>query len=166
MPAASSQMAVQPDDRAGRNLETSVWLKLLRLHGDIFERLNRMMGRELDITLAKFDVLAQLERFPEGLTPGNLSRYLKVTGGNVTGLVRRLAADGLVSREMSPSDRRMFVIRLTPKGRTVYYRARERHDELLREMFAGLAVADLEAARQWLGQIDDQLRANVAGQHT
>lgn len=162
MPVTSSQMAGQQDDRSGRNLETSVWLKLLRLHREIFERLNRMMDRELNITLAKFDVLAQLDRFPEGLTNGSLSRYLKVTGGNVTGLVRRLAADGLVSREMSADDRRMFVIRLTGKGNTVYHRARERHDELLREMFAGLPASDMEAARQWLGRIDEQLRTNRA----
>ncbi len=166
MPVAKSQMAVHPDDRAGRNLETRVWLKLLRLHGDIFERLNRMMGQELDITLAKFDVLAQLERFPEGLTHGSLSRLLKVTGGNVTGLVRRLEADGLVSREMSTDDRRMFVIRLTSGGRTVYHRARERHDALLREMFNGLPAPDLEAARQWLERIDEQLRTNRASRRT
>lgn len=162
MPAADSQIAVEPDDRTGRNLETSVWLKLMALHGDVFDRLNRMMGSEFDITLAKFDVLAQLDRFPDGLTHGSLSRHLKVTGGNVTGLVRRLEVDGLISREMSADDRRMFLIRATPQGRTVYHRARERHDEMLRAMFAGLAPSDLEATRNLLARIADGVHANRA----
>jgi DNA-binding MarR family transcriptional regulator len=150
-------------DRAGdgpaRNLETRVWLGVLAVHGEIFNRLNRAFMREFDITLAKFDVLAQLDRFPGGLTQGNLSRYLKVTGGNVTGLVRRLVADGLITREMSAADRRAFVVRLTAKGAEKFKAARELHDALLREWFGGSSQDDLEVALQSLMRLGQRVQA-------
>lgn len=136
-----------PDER---NIETQAWLAVLELHGEIFSRLNRALGREFDITLAKFDVLAQLYRFRDGLTQGTLSRHLKVTGGNVTGLVRRLAADGLITREMSAGDRRAFIVRLTPQGATVYSAARDRHDALLQEWFSTLAADEMRLALHYL----------------
>ena len=125
-----------------RNLETRVWHAVLEVHGAVFARLNRAMGREFGITLAKFDVLAQLFRNPAGMTQGNLSRDLKVTGGNVTGLVRRLGADGLITRYMSAEDRRAFVVQLTARGKETYLAARVRHDALLEEWFRDLAGSD------------------------
>jgi DNA-binding MarR family transcriptional regulator len=140
-----------------RNVETRVWQTVLEMHGEVFTRLNRALGREFGITLAKFDVLAQLHRFPDGLTQGTLSRHLKVTGGNVTGLVRRLAADGLITREMSASDRRAFIVRLTPKGTAVYNAARDRHDALLREWFSPIAAEEIHRALHCLSGLTQQI---------
>lgn len=133
-----------------RNLETRVWQTVLAMHGEVFNRLNRALGKEFGITLAKFDVLAQLYRFPDGLTQGTLTRHLKVTGGNVTGLVRRLAADGMITREMSASDRRAFIVGLTPHGAAVYVAARERHDAMLKEWFAPVGGKEMDRALQCL----------------
>jgi DNA-binding MarR family transcriptional regulator len=138
------------DPSAQRNIETQVWQTVLEMHGEIFNRLNRALGREFGITLAKFDVLAQLHRFRDGMTQGVLSRHLKVTGGNVTGLVRRLAAGGLITREMSATDRRAFIVRLTPQGAAVYSAARDRHDALLREWFSPIAPDEVRRALQGL----------------
>lgn len=125
-----------------RNLETQVWHAVLEVHGAVFARLNRAMGREFGITLAKFDVLAQLFRSPAGMTQGNLSRHLKVTGGNVTGLVRRMSGEGLVTRHMSPEDRRVFVVQLSERGKETYLAARAQHDALLEDWFHSLADGD------------------------
>lgn len=140
-----------------RNIETRVWQAVLEMHGEVFTRLNRALGREFGITLAKFDVLAQLYRFPDGLTQGTLSRHLKVTGGNVTGLVRRLAADGLITREMSASDRRAFIVKLTPHGAALYNAARDRHDALLREWFSPIAAEEIQRALQCLSGLARQI---------
>lgn len=138
-------------------METRVWQTVLEMHGEVFTRLNRALGREFGITLAKFDVLAQLYRFPDGLTQGTLSCHLKVTGGNVTGLVRRLAADGLITREMSASDRRAFIVRLTPQGGSLYNAARDHHDALLREWFSPIATEDIHRALQCLSGLTRQI---------
>nr|WP_237392341.1 MarR family transcriptional regulator [Aurantiacibacter rhizosphaerae] len=130
-------------------------------HSAVFNRLNRVLLEEHGITLAKFDALAQLCQAPEGLTQGALSRKLKVTGGNVTGLTSRLAADGLITREMSPSDRRAFVVQVTPEGAQLYRAAQRRHDAFLHSLFDGIGDADLQQALQSL-QILGQ-RADLNG---
>lgn len=146
-----------PDPSDNRNIETRVWQTVLEMHGEVFTRLNRALGREFGITLAKFDVLAQLYRFPDGLTQGTLSRHLKVTGGNVTGLVRRLTADGLITRAMSASDRRAFIVRLTPQGAALYNAARDRHDALLREWFSPIPADEMRRALQCLSVLTRQI---------
>ena len=72
------------------------------------------------MSLARFDYMAQLYRQPEGLRMRDLSRRLMVTGGNVTGLTDELERDGLVLREASPTDRRAWIVRLTPQGRSSF----------------------------------------------
>lgn len=126
-----------------RNRESRAWNAVLDLHGALSARLNRAIGRDTGLTLAKFDVLAQVFHSPDGITQGSLSRQLKVTGGNVTGLVRRLVADGLITREPMASDRRAVVVRLTAQGRETYLAARARHDALLAEWLGGIGRADL-----------------------
>lgn len=141
------------DTAVGRSVETQAWLTLLDLHGELFGRLNRTLVREFSITLAKFDVLAQLYRNPDGLTQGILSRQLKVTGGNVTGLVRRLVADGLIDREMSAVDRRVFIVRLTAKGTSLYLAARARHDELLQPWLEPVSAQELDTLKTILKRL-------------
>jgi hypothetical protein len=60
--------------------------------------------------------MAQLERSPQGLKMGELSKRMMVTGGNVTGITDQLVAEKLVVREDSPNDRRAYIVKLTPEG--------------------------------------------------
>src|SRR5215471_15898908 len=108
-------------------IETRLWLQLLSLHGDVFASLNSALNSEFGLSLAKFDVLAQLDRYRDGLALGQLSQNLKVSGGNVSGLVRRLLADDLISKEMSSEDRRSFIVQLTSRGEALFSKAAEVH---------------------------------------
>lgn len=146
-----------------RGIETRLWINLLTLHGILFRRMNRAMLQQYGITLAKFDVLAQLTECRDGISLSVLSQRLKVTGGNVTGLVKRLIADGLVSRQMSGSDKRSFIIRLTEEGTTTFLSAREYHDRLIREWLGSIpqgnldsALASLESLRAYIQSTDDR----------
>ncbi|MDF8333753.1 MarR family winged helix-turn-helix transcriptional regulator [Novosphingobium cyanobacteriorum] len=149
-----------------RSLPALVWISTLSLHGDIYNRLNRAMVRECGLTLAKYDVLAQLHGNPEGLTLGALTRKLKVTGGNVTGLAKRLVAEGLATREMAPHDRRSFIARITPQGSAAFEAARTQHDALLQEWMDGLTEAELARALASLDQIRAALDRRMAGADT
>jgi len=143
------------------NIEVRIWIRMLTLHGKVYSRLNRTFLDRFGISLAKFDVLAQLDRFGDDLSQGELSQRLKVTGGNVTGLVRRLVADGLVTRKMSASDRRSFVVRLTPNGRELFRAARDMHDELLRDWFGDLSPDELAAALASLNLLSSQAQKKI-----
>lgn len=92
-----------------------LWIRILRtaraIEAEARERLRLAFG----VTLPQFDVMAALERKPVGMTMTELSRFLMVSNGNVTGIIDRLAAEKLVTRQ-GAEDRRAIMVRLTPKG--------------------------------------------------
>src|SRR5262249_20722600 len=82
-----------------------LWLRLLTCTSLIEGRIRARLREAYATTLPRFDLMAQLERYPSGLTMGELSRRLMVTGGNVTGITDQLVDDGLVERRAIPGDR-------------------------------------------------------------
>ena len=72
-----------------------LWLRLLSCTMAIEKDVQRRFAAR-GATLARFDVLAALDRHRQGMTMGALSRALLVSNGNVTQLVQKLAKDGLV----------------------------------------------------------------------
>src|SRR5215831_2562210 len=96
-----------------------IWLRLLTCTQLIEKRVRSGLREQFDTTLPRFDLMAQLERHPEGLKMTELSRRLMVTGGNVTGITDQLENEGLVTRDTDPNDRRSTSVRLTPEGRAL-----------------------------------------------
>ena len=82
-----------------------VWLRLLACTNRIEAQIRARLRAEFGITLARFDLMAQLERSVNGLKMSELSKRLMVSGGNVTGLTDELEKEELVAREDDPSDR-------------------------------------------------------------
>lgn len=105
---------------SGDELEVRLWLRLLTCTNLMEAEVRRRLRDEFSITLARFDLLAQLERAPEGLTMGQLSRRLMVSNGNVTGLISRLVGEGLVVRQAAAHDKRTHIVRLTAKGERAF----------------------------------------------
>lgn len=111
-------------DRPGREAGLShddhqavrLWLRLLTCSTQIEQTIRSHLQAQFGTTLSRFDYLAQLSRFPEGLRMKTLSEYLMVTGGNVTGLTDQLVAEGWVERVADPNDRRSMIVRLTPRA--------------------------------------------------
>ena len=141
--------------RAGDDdhLALKVWLRLLACSTQIETEIRKRLRSRFGITLPRFDYLAQLYRHPDGLRMNELSRYLMVTGGNVTGLTDELEKDGLVQREAHAGDRRSFRIRLTEPGRRVFERIAAEHERWLVELLAGLGAPAQEALYDQLGEM-------------
>jgi DNA-binding MarR family transcriptional regulator len=97
--------------------------------------------------------MAQLERYPEGLTMGALSRHLMVTGGNITAIVDQLASEGLVERLAEPGDRRAFCIRLTRAGERSFAEMARAHEEWVVELLAGLSRKEHEELLKLLAKL-------------
>lgn len=130
--------------------QTRLWLNVLRLHGLVFPILNRRMLEETGLSLAKFDAMAQLARNPDGLSMGRLSDALKVTNGNVSGLVNRLIKDGVVVKVMSTGDRRSFLAKLTDEGQVKFKQASEAHNRLLAAMLSEVSEKEMTEANSTL----------------
>ena len=142
-------------ESANGHLAVSVWVRLLKAHGLILRELRRRVPEQL--TLPQFDVLAQLHRHDDGMTSRELTRALLVTAGNVTGIVSRLSALGLVERRPVPGDRRTARIRLTTRGRQVMQRALPRHGREVAALLSALPERDLVQLRALLGRLNESL---------
>jgi DNA-binding MarR family transcriptional regulator len=160
MPAALKDSIVPVQGQ----VETRLWLQLLSLHGELFASLNAMLSSEFGLSLAKFDVLAQLDRYPEGLALGQLSQNLKVSGGNVSGLVQRLLADDLISKAMSSEDRRSFIVRLTPKGAALFRKAADIHKRHLSKRLENIPPQELDSALGVLRSLSQKIRTETKKQ--
>jgi DNA-binding MarR family transcriptional regulator len=114
-----------------------LWLRLLACTTRVETAIRSRLRSEFATTLPRFDLLAQLEREPEGLTMGELSQRLMVTGGNVTGITDQLEAEGLVKRRPHPADRRVYAVQLTAQGRRQFLRMAAVHEQWVIELFAG-----------------------------
>lgn len=143
-----------------QKIETRIWLQILALENAVFSRLNGALLGAFGLSVAKFEFLAQVHRYPEGVSLGQISANLKVSSGNVSGLVRRLLADDLITKTMSPDDRRSFIVRFTPKGRDVFADANQLHAATLSACFGDLSNDDLEQSLVRLRS----LNAKVKGQ--
>jgi len=93
-----------------------LWLRLLTCANMIETEVRSRLRAEYDVTLPRFDLMAQLEKSPDGLTMSELSRRLMVSNGNITGIVDRLVAEKLITRTPNPNDRRAQFVRLTRGG--------------------------------------------------
>ena len=103
--------------------------------------IRQKLRSEFGTTLPRFDLMAQLDRESEGLSMGELSARMMVTGGNVTGIVDQLEGEGMVVREDHPSDRRAYRVRLTPAGRRQFRRMAAVHETWIVELFDGWNAA-------------------------
>lgn len=140
-----SPLAIDRDDRARLRL----WLRLLRTTRAIEGVLRERLAAEFGSTLPRFDVMAALDRAPEGMMMGELSRFLLVSNGNVTGIVERLVADGLVERLRRAGDRRTAIVRLTATGRTIFAEMAAAHAGWIDELLADVTprqASDVAAA--------------------
>ena len=134
-----------------------LWLRLLACTTQVEDEIRRRLRQRFGISLPRFDYLAQLYRWPEGLKMSELSRCLMVTGGNVTGLTDELAREGLVLREPSATDRRSWIVRLTEQGRDGFEAMAQEHEQWILELFGGLGSADIQQLHQQLGALRSQM---------
>ncbi|MEJ2623954.1 MAG: MarR family transcriptional regulator [Pseudolabrys sp.] len=119
-----------------------LWLRLLKASRHIEAKLRERLRLEFATTLPRFDVMSALYRVGPGLKMSELSGVLKVSNGNVTGIVDRLVEDGYALREQVPGDKRAFRAILTSRGRAEFERQAAAHERWVDEL-----LGDVEPER-------------------
>jgi DNA-binding MarR family transcriptional regulator len=130
-----------------------LWLRLLTCTQLIEKRIRSGLRERFDTTLPRFDLMAQLERHPDGLMMKELSQRLMVTGGNITGITDQLVREGLVERSVETSDRRIFRVRLTAAGRQTFSQMAQVHEQWIVEAFSVLNERELAQLHRLLGKV-------------
>jgi DNA-binding MarR family transcriptional regulator len=122
-----------------------LWLRALKATRAVESAVRENLRLEFATTLPRFDVMAALSQYEDGLKMSELSGVLKVSNGNVTGIVERLAEDGYVAREKVPGDRRASLVKMTDAGRAEFAAQAAAHEAWINQIFEG--VPGEEAAR-------------------
>lgn len=130
-----------------------LWLRLLKASRRIEGQLRERLRTEFDTTLPRFDVLAALGQHPDGLKMSDLSSVLRVSNGNVTGIVDRLADDGLVERLPVPGDRRAAIVRLTSRGVADFAEQAATHEIWIAELLGTIDDQETETLTALISQL-------------
>lgn len=133
-----------------------LWLRLFSCTTLVERRFDGRLKREFGSSLPRFDLLAQLQRVPQGLRMGELSERTLTTGGNVTWLVRALETEGYVSRRVDSEDKRAAVVRLTAAGRRHFEAMALAHEKWVDTLFSTLTQSEQRAMYSMLGQLKSQ----------
>ncbi len=136
-----------------------LWLRLLSCTIRIEDTIRQRLREQFGLTLPRFDLMAQLEREPRGLTMGELSRRMLVTGGNVTAIVAQLESEQLVQRQAHAQDRRSFTVRLTPAGRRAFAAMAREHEAWVIELLSPLTKRQQDQLYRLLGTLKGGLAA-------
>lgn len=140
-------------------MELRVWLRLLTCTNLLDTEVRTRLKQTADTTLPRFDILAQLERHVGPMSMGELSKRLMVSNGNVTGLIDRLAGEGLVDRKPSPNDRRVQMVSLTKKGAKSFSDIAENHRTWVGEMMADLSPDEMKGLYELLARLKASILA-------
>jgi DNA-binding MarR family transcriptional regulator len=146
---SETKAAEQPEDHAD---ELRLWLRLLTCTTLIEGEVRTRLRARFDVTLPRFDLMAQLDKAPDGMTLSDVSKRMMVSNGNVTGLVERLVESGHLDRRTSPTDRRVQVIRLTKLGRAEFRKMAAEHESWIADMFSELTPKDVRELMRLLAK--------------
>jgi DNA-binding MarR family transcriptional regulator len=156
---ALARVLERPEPHSKRRLR--LWLRLYGATSVIEREMRRFLRTDFATTLPRFDLMAALERAPEGLTMGELSRRLMVSGGNVTSIVAGLERDGLVCRRSPASDRRTSYVALTEQGRAAFVAMAREHERWIDQLLAEVADEDVEALTDLLAELKHKAEARA-----
>ena len=134
-----------------------LWLRMLSCTVKIENEVRMRLRATFGITLPRFDLMAQLERFPDGLRMGELSKRMMVTGGNITGITDQLEQEKLVARVVDPKDRRSYSVKLTPAGRRAFDEMAKVHEGWIAELLQGVTPDDKTQLIELLSHMKQQL---------
>ena len=132
-----------------------LWLRMLTCTQLIEKQVRSQLRARFDTTLPRFDLMAQLERAPEGMKMKELSRRMMVTSGNITGITDQLVAEGLVERMEVQGDRRAYRVRLTTQGRTQFIEMAHQHEQWIVDAFSSLSERDVTTLHRLLGKVKE-----------
>jgi DNA-binding MarR family transcriptional regulator len=155
---SETKVSERPGDHEA---ELRLWLRLLTCTTLIEGEIRRRLRDSFDVTLPRFDLLAQLDKAPNGMTLGELSQRMMVSNGNVTGLTERLVEQGLLDRRASPTDRRAQIVSLTAEGRRMFRSMARTHEDWIADIFSGLNATEIDTLMNLLAKTKASTRKAV-----
>ena len=130
-----------------------LWLRMLTCTQLIEKQVRFGLRDQFDTTLPRFDLMAQLERSPEGLKMNELSRRMWAPRPNATATPAQLVAEGRVEGVEVAGDRRAYRVRLTARGRSSFMDMAQAHEAWIVGAFEGLSEREVATLHRLLGKV-------------
>ena len=141
-----------------------VWLRLIKCSRAMEGELSRRLHKHFKQSMARFDVLAQLEReSDQWLAVGELSRRLLTANSNISRLLDRMADESLIQRRPSPDDRRSQQVTLTDTGRELFYAMAPAHATWVDGLVSELSSHEKSELESLLDKIRGMLSTRIDG---
>ena len=142
-----------------QRLALATYVRLIRAANSARAHASRSLG-DSGLTLTQFAVLEALYHLG-AMSLSEIAAKVLTTGGNLTMVAGNLERDGLVERIQSPQDKRVQVLHLSPKGKTLMRRIFPVHAAAIFEFMSVLKPAEQEALGELcrkFGKQDSQIR--------
>ena len=137
-----------------------VWLTVGRTNLKVHRALNQTIG-ELDLSLAQHEILLSIWQKP-GLTQKQLAENLLVVKSNVSALIKKLEARGLVHRDCDPCDTRNKCLSLTEAGERLVRQSFERQNRVIDAMVSEMSDAELQMISEVMSRAGASLDKLIA----
>ena len=134
-----------------------VWRLFLEAHTRIVRQMDEDLQEQHELSIEWYDVLVQLVEAGGRRTMGNLASALLISPSNCSRLVDRLAAEGLVRREVDAADRRVKHAVLTDAGFAVLKEASPTHMDSVNRHFTRFLDEDINPVLDLFSQVLDSL---------
>mgnify|MGYP001811609976 CR=1 FL=1 len=148
-------MSLQKQLRKARGFD--VWLQVAQTNLKVHRALNSLLSG-LDLSLAQHEILLNIRR-DSGLTQTELSRKLLVVKSNISALLKKLEARGLVRRTPDPQDSRNNQLTLTKSGEALVEKSFALQNRVVNAMASVMSDADLEHMAAVMHRVSDAIDA-------
>ena len=135
------------------------WLKILKTSNLIEKQIKEKLRDEHNTTLPRFDVMSALYRSTSGLKMNEISGVLKVSNGNITGIIDRLVKEGHVLRVAIEGDRRSNLVKLTNKGIRQFEEYADAHEAWINVILKNVTEKDSDVLIRLLDSISEIQRS-------
>jgi DNA-binding MarR family transcriptional regulator len=134
------------------------WLALIRTHARLWDQLEAQVRRDHGLTMARYDVLAQVELAGGQAGLSELASSVVLSPSGLSKLLDRMEASGLIRRDPDPDDARSTFATITPEGRSLVRKVRRSHHKLLQATFGdALDDRDVDDLTRIMGRISTSL---------
>lgn len=141
--------------------ELRLWLRMLTCTTLVEDEIRSRLRQSFDVTLPRFDLMAQLYKAPDGMTLSELSSRMMVSNGNLTALVERLVDAGQIARRASVTDRRVVYVALTPDGEAAFTAMARQHEGWIADFFGDLSGSEVDQLMVLLGRLKASSRKAI-----
>jgi MarR family transcriptional regulator, organic hydroperoxide resistance regulator len=149
------------NEEIGEAEAVRVWFRLMRLETRMRVAVADRL-RHLGLSVPQCDVLTTLTE-KEGISQQALAQRLYVTKGNISGLIDRLVAAGLVERRPIAADKRQHALYLTPAGRDAAEKAIACQRRFVADTIGRLPASKLTSLDRLLIEARDLVRGGAGG---